>query len=507
MAHSIDGYLTRTPYALTSQPEMAPAWLDHVALQAGHAPPRARPDADFTYCDLGCGQGMTTTLLAAATPSGQFHGLDAMAEHTKAARARAKALGVKNVRFTRNTFSAALKKDYGPFDYIACHGVYTWVSEENRQALIAFIDRFLKPGGLVYLSYNALPGWNGAQPLQRLLLEVSRSKPRASPAKQFEAGAELIAAMREAQAVSMHKDPRVDYFLNTTVKLAQSYLVHEYLHDGWGPVYGADVERALGAAGLSYLGSLRLLENREDFFLRKSQRALLDKVKDRALRSLIRDHFIGQSFRMDVFTRGAKRLHRSAAWKRRLDGVIAPGQPPGRIQCSFKTTAGTLSFDNEAARLILGSLADGPKSVREIARAAGSDSVTEADLLNTVDALLASGQCLPADPAADEAAVNAINRHLREQIFANDLLAVQASPYGALINADRLQLLLLGRDGTQKQLEAMIFAQLAKRRLSPDYLLTDEKDRKRPKTALRGEIKAFAREARKFFRDLRIETP
>ena len=83
MSAYVDGYQVRIPYSQTSQPELSPAWIDHVALHAGLAPPRDKPGAPFTYCDLGCGQGLTPTLLAAAVPSGRFFGLDAMAAHTK----------------------------------------------------------------------------------------------------------------------------------------------------------------------------------------------------------------------------------------------------------------------------------------------------------------------------------------------------------------------------------------------------------------------------------------
>ncbi len=203
MTGTLDGYLTRAPYARTLQPEAAPAWLDFVATQAGYRAPRRRPGDPFSFCDLGCGHGTTSNLLAAALPQGRFLGLDAMAEHTKSARAFAKAHGIGNVTFKRDTFAAALKRDYGPFDYIACHGVYTWVSEQNRAALTAFIDRFLKPGGLVYLGYNSLPGWSGLAPIQHILAEVARCTPAKAPAAQFDQGAALVESMREAQAVSL----------------------------------------------------------------------------------------------------------------------------------------------------------------------------------------------------------------------------------------------------------------------------------------------------------------
>ena len=59
------------PYIHAFQKEMAPAFLDHIAILSGMAPP-ARQDG-FTWCDLGRGQGMTAVMLAALYPAGKFH--------------------------------------------------------------------------------------------------------------------------------------------------------------------------------------------------------------------------------------------------------------------------------------------------------------------------------------------------------------------------------------------------------------------------------------------------
>jgi hypothetical protein len=46
------------------------------------------------------------------------------------------------------------------------HGIWSWVSEDNRQIILDFIDRKLKPGGVLYLSYNTQPGWSAFMPLR-----------------------------------------------------------------------------------------------------------------------------------------------------------------------------------------------------------------------------------------------------------------------------------------------------------------------------------------------------
>ena len=65
---------------------------------------------------------------------------------------------------------------------LCCRGHASWggpssflarVSPAKRSALLAFADRMLRPGGLLYVSYDALPGWAAVEPLRRLMLDGS----------------------------------------------------------------------------------------------------------------------------------------------------------------------------------------------------------------------------------------------------------------------------------------------------------------------------------------------
>src|SRR5262245_17240386 len=149
-------YAVDIPYAFVFTRELAPAWLDHVALSAGfQAPVRER---GFTWCDLGCGQGISAALFAATHPAGQFYGIDAMPAHIEHAQRFAEEAGIGNVHFHSTDFAEAADIAFEGFDYIVAHGVYSWVDEATQAAMRRFIDRHLKPGGLVYISYNAMPG-------------------------------------------------------------------------------------------------------------------------------------------------------------------------------------------------------------------------------------------------------------------------------------------------------------------------------------------------------------
>ena len=96
MTHNLRGYATDIPYLRDFKPMLAPAWLDHVALVAGVAPP-ARQNG-FAWCDLGCGHGVTAVILAATHPAGIFHGIDALPAHIDHARRLGRLLDRRNGR-------------------------------------------------------------------------------------------------------------------------------------------------------------------------------------------------------------------------------------------------------------------------------------------------------------------------------------------------------------------------------------------------------------------------
>lgn len=52
---------------------------------------------------------------------------------------------------------------------IVLHGVWSWVPEPVRGEILELIRRRLRPGGLVMVSYNAMPGWAHLSPIRRMM--------------------------------------------------------------------------------------------------------------------------------------------------------------------------------------------------------------------------------------------------------------------------------------------------------------------------------------------------
>src|SRR6202011_4061311 len=83
-------------------------------------------------------------------------------------------------------------------DIVTLHGLWSWVGDAARAGIVRLLAEKLRPGGIAYVSYNALPAWQGALGMQRVLLEAGvRAGSRSD--RQVAAGWELVRAMSEAE--------------------------------------------------------------------------------------------------------------------------------------------------------------------------------------------------------------------------------------------------------------------------------------------------------------------
>ena len=205
------------PGARAFNKQLAPAYLDHVCITSGFAPPPGSPvgegmDAGFAYCELHCGAGVTSTLLAGSNPLGDFHAIDPREKSIEQGRALAKEGAVRNITFHHSGIEAVLEKTLPQFDYIAVNGIYSWVPQRERALVLTFVRKFLKQGGVVYVSYNARPGWNRLDPFRHLLREgtaAMRGDARARIAAAREIYRQLEGRARPASSRAALPRPRL----------------------------------------------------------------------------------------------------------------------------------------------------------------------------------------------------------------------------------------------------------------------------------------------------------
>jgi SAM-dependent methyltransferase len=102
------GYVADVSYDYSYFPELAPTSLAFNLLDGRCLPPSLE---QFTYCELGCGQGFTTNLLAATHPQGQFWGMDFNPTHIAEAQRLATAANLSNIQFSDHSFAEFIEAD------------------------------------------------------------------------------------------------------------------------------------------------------------------------------------------------------------------------------------------------------------------------------------------------------------------------------------------------------------------------------------------------------------
>ena len=418
-----DGYVADLDYPAAFFAEQSPSHLGIACILNGTEP--VPPDRPFTYFELGAGMGLTSNILAASHPHGRFYSNDFNPAHVASARQLADEARLENMTVLECSFAdlAAGAIDLPPLDYITMYGIYSWITPSNRQCLVEFIDRYLKPGGIVYVNYNALPGWTRVLPLQRLLLEHANCNPVPRVA-QLEQARELARGLAEAGAAFFDGSRQLDYRMASLSRDKAGYLAHEYLNGGWEPLYHADVAGDLAAAGLEFAGSADLPLAFEGDYLTLQQQELLSGMADVRWRETMRDYLLNTSFREDVYVRGARHMdeQRQDGWLARLGvamtSVVEGAQAPGAAA----------DADSMAVRQLLDALATGPKTLTELAGLVGGSLLAVARLAARLSAADRAKLFFLGSEAADPAPARRLNRAIAAQSTFGDHYQALASP-------------------------------------------------------------------------------
>jgi SAM-dependent methyltransferase len=411
-----DGYLTDSPYSEEYISALSPVELRLPLVLAGLAPPPL--EEGFDYCELGCGQGLTTALLAAAFPQGRFHATDFNPTHIAQARRYCAERGITNAFFHDDSFAEFASRDLPQFDYIALHGVWSWVSAEQRGVLLDFLSRKLKVGGAAYVSYNAKPGKLLHDPLRRVFKDLSGDP--AAPAEHRAAkGMELLQRCLEEPfgVFRVIKDsPRI---MDALSRKEASYLAHEYLGGHWQSFYCDEVHEALAAARLTFAATLDVVLNLEALSVPQALAEDYRRLPSAPLKFLFRDMLLNVAFRKDLFVRGPLPL--TEAGLRRAWETTYLGRAPFHAAFveEFGCPAGVVRLDRDPlVRQAYDLLGERSASLAELFALAPAGG---AEMINVILLLLASEQARPFAAAYDipdgSLGLDRVNAHsLREAV-------------------------------------------------------------------------------------------
>ena len=436
------------------QTTMSPTVLQYVARARGLAP-RALTEP-FSFCELGCGNGVSSNTLAASLPHGSFTAIDPKSECIANGKRLAQQGGLTNVSFIESDFDRLAELELPPFDYIVLQGVLSAVSAETRRRIVEFIGKALKPGGLVYAGYNAMPGWAPMLPLRDLMLSYTSLK-RGGKFESADQGLRYLRYLRDNQAVFFTANPGADRFLNGLLKQDPAAVVDEYLNPDWQPLYFSQVAEAMAGAGLAYCGSSQIERNYTDLIVPKEHWELLDTAPNEVVRETHKSLILNESLRRDIYFKKADPVPAERRAGLFDDLVFGANYMAEHVKREVEIGLVQVRLGGPIYDALIPAAADGRRSFAEIMALPEIKGQDPRGVLTAMSRLVASGQfrlyaaraTAPEGPAPERLRIaSAFNRAMLEERLALDSMVYLASPVlGNGVAIDLVQgLLLMGHD-------------------------------------------------------------
>lgn len=447
------GYVADIGYTYGYYTELNPLRVRLTFLNAGLLPP-----VMGTACELGFGQGMSANLHAAASVV-HWHGTDFNPSQASFAQELAQ-VSDSGAKLYDEAFAEFCNRPELPeFDYIGLHGIWSWISDENRSVIVDFVRRKLKVGGVLYISYNTQPGWAAMVPMRDLLTEHAEvlGADGAGIVNRIDSALAFADQLLAANPLFARANPQVVERVKRIKEQNRHYVAHEYFNRDWQPMAFAKMARWLDDAKLQWACSANPLDAIDAINLTTEQQELLKGIADLMFRQTVRDFCVNQQFRKDYWVKGARQLTvLEQAEALRAERIIL-AVPRENVAMKVTGSLGEANLQEAVYKPVLDALADHtPKTLGQLEQAL-KPAVIFAQLLQAIMILSGMGAVLPAQ---DDAVVNKarkrtdkLNQHLMLKARSSSELSYLASPVtGGGINVARFhQMFLLARLHGHKQ--------------------------------------------------------
>ncbi len=294
---STAAYYDQVPYTSNPYLDTSPGILEGLSYMQGHNPP---PVATARVLELGCAAGGNLSPFAYAFPKSTCVGIDFSPRQIEEARRAAGAAGLTNVDY-RCMSILDVGTDLGTFDYIICHGVYSWVPPEVQAKILQICQEMLSPTGLAFISYNVYPGWYIKNWLREALMFKARGI--TDPNERMRRGMEFLHYITEVPPHSQM--PIAALIKNELQGLAgkeSHYLLHEYLEPINEPCYFQDFAKELANHHLRYVCDARTNSVSIGSPQHPAAQAMLAPGVDPITREQNIDFIINRGFRRSIVT-------------------------------------------------------------------------------------------------------------------------------------------------------------------------------------------------------------
>lgn len=417
---------TPTLYDQIPYPSLSFNWShpSHLATLATLVGMQPVPVEHCRVLELGCAGGGNLIPMAYSLPDSEFVGIDLSIRQIAAGQEAVTALGLPNITLEHMDI-LDVSPDFGQFDYIIAHGIYSWVPPAVQDKLLGICQQNLTPNGVAYISYNTYPGWRMLGAVREMMLYHTRhiEDPKAQVAE-----ARVLLDFL-AQSIQVNDSAHAD-FLNAYLNFVKAYfqqkndayVLHDELSEVNEPIYFYQFAERAAGHGLRYLADADFKTMLASNLPGEVAQTLRQLAKDTITLEQYLDFLRGRTFRQSLLCHQAVQLKSGMGLERLANFYVASHAIPESAQPDthsktvekFKASDGTtLSTDHPVTKLALLYLAEiWPKAI------------PFRTLLDTARARLNGARSPEANPAEGDARVLAANL-LKGFGYSEDLVELQ----------------------------------------------------------------------------------
>ena len=389
-------------------PYTTPATLEAYAALVGVSAPNPKT---ARVLELGATYGGNIISQALFNPDATFVGIELSQEQVEKGNEVIANAGLTNVSLIQSDI-ASIGSEIGTFDYIIAHGVYSWVDDGVKDALLRLIDEHLVEDGIAYVSYNTYPGWHTMEEVRQLMMFSNRDKAQFNHKEKVLHG-KTIGSIVGSQILKYdnlkERNSKFLGALRSVMKKDEYYVGHDHLEPNNDPVYFYQFNDHLGAHNLAYLCDADLTLS----MVRSFDADIADTLDKLALNDHVAqeqylDFMLDTTFRKSII---CKAKHAESVTYDMGNPELVNSVPMRTIINSFTYT---ILFNEEALSMF----------ENDIVRDTFQSIIKDGGQFNMIEALAivkAANDAAKGDDASLEAAVNALYVAVAEHIVRGGL--------------------------------------------------------------------------------------
>ena len=258
--------------------------------------------------ELGCGNGSNLISHAFNLPNAKFVGVDLAENHITDAKKSAEELNLSNLEFHQMDVMEMSVADFGKFDYIIAHGLFSWVPEFVQKKTLALCREMLNENGVGYISYNAFPGAHHRQMVQKMLRFHAKNVDE--PMEKVGKSISFLAFLSENSTEKEIFTPILQSELKRHFEHDAADIFHDDLSDLNTAFYFHEFAEMLRQNNLQYLAEAELHAMGTQS-LSKEAREFIESFDDVIEREQYLDFLRGRIFRQTLFVREEIELNRN----------------------------------------------------------------------------------------------------------------------------------------------------------------------------------------------------